>query len=450
VSAAIGGVRPTTRAPPTDEVLPRVLFITPAAFNHVSGGGITFSNLFRGWPRDRIATAHNDATQVTTDICRHYYRLGGREIANWPVLARLRSSSSNAAVEASAGTGGATPGAFRWGKNAVFGDGLPERGILSPSLAAWIEEFRPDVIYTILGGIGMMELVDQVQRRFGLPLVVHFMDDWQSAIYRGGLLSILQRRRMRALIARLVAAATVRLGICDAMCAVYSERFGRPFQSFQNTVDVARWSPLAKRDIAAGRPVRLLYAGSVLGFAQAASLVECCEAVAALRREGFPIMLDIYGPPAHTAPLRDRLPRDEAIRLHDVLSDDDSYFRSLAAADILLLPVNFDAHSVRYIRLSMPTKVPSYLVSGTPILVYGPTGTAQVDYARSAGWGHVVDRQDRTALMTAIRRLAGDLALRQDLSATARRVAAERHDSATVRIGFQAALAAAARQTAHG
>jgi hypothetical protein len=133
-----------------------------------------------------------------------------------------------------------------------------------------------------------------------------------------------------------------------------------------------------------------------------------------------------------------------------VLSDDDSYFHSLAAADILLLPVNFDAHSVRYIRLSMPTKVPSYLVSGTPILVYGPSGTAQVDYARGAGWGHVVDRQDRTALMTAIRRLAGDLALRQDLSATARRVAADRHDSATVRTGFQSALAAASRRTAHG
>jgi hypothetical protein len=450
VSAATGGIRPTTPAPETDEVLPRVLFITPAAFNHISGGGITFSNLFRGWPRDRIATAHSDATPVATDICRHYYRLDGREIVNWSVLPRLRSGPDSAAVEASARPGGAAPAPFRWIKNVVFGDGLPERGVLTPSLAAWIEEYRPEVIYTILGGIGMMELVDQVQRRFELPLVVHFMDDWQSAIYRGGLLSILQRRRMRALIGRLVATATVRLGICNAMCAAYAGRFGRPFESFQNTVDVARWSPLAKRDSAAGRPVRLLYAGSVLGFAQAASLVECCEAVAALRREGFPIMLDIYGPPAHTAPLRDRLLRDEAIRLHDVLSDDDSYFRSLAAADILLLPVNFDAHSVRYIRLSMPTKVPSYLVSGTPILVYGPAGTAQVDYARSAGWGHVVDRQDRTALMTAIKRLAGDPALRRELSATARCIAAERHDSATVRIGFQAALAAAARQTAHG
>lgn len=439
---------PDALASPPD--FPRVLFITSAAFNHVSGGGITFTNLFQGWPSDRIATVHNDTTPVTTDVCQRYYRLRPCEISTWPILDWLRSDSATGPVDVVAESNLSPPGPLRWIKTAIFGDGLPERGILSPSLVAWIEEFQPEVIYTILGSTGMMDLVEQIAHRFRLPHVVHFMDDWQSAIYRGGLLSILQRRRMRALIARLVASALARFAICDAMSAEYADRFRRPFQSFQNTVDIARWSPLARRSIAVARPVRLLYAGSVLGFAQAGSLIECCEAVAALRRAGFPIALDIYSPPAHTTLLRDRLLCDEAIRLHDVLADDDEYFRSLAAADILLLPVNFDGHSVRYIRLSMPTKVPSYLVSGTPILVYGPAGVAQVDYARAAGWGHVVDQQDECALVAAVKRLAGDPALRQELSATARRIAAELHDSATVRIGFQSALAAASHQVVHG
>jgi glycosyltransferase involved in cell wall biosynthesis len=246
---------------------------------------------------------------------------------------------------------------------------------------------------------------------------------------------------MRALIARLVAAARLRLGICDAMCTEYADRFGQTFLPFQNAVDVARWAKLAKHDIAVGSPIRLLYTGSVLGFAQSDSLAECCAVICLLRAEGMPVELDIYSPPAQTAPLRDRLLCDRAIRLHDVISDDETYFRTLAEADILLLPVNFDAHSVRYIRLSMPTKVPSYLVSGTPILVYGPSGVAQVDYAREAGWGHVVDQPDRTVLANAIKRLAGDLTLRRELSAAARRLAAGRHDSTIVRAGFQTALA---------
>src|SRR5260221_4620728 len=80
-----------------DEEFPRVLFITSAAFNHVSGGGITFSNLFRGWPRDLIATVPNDATPVTTDIRERYYRLSEREINTWPILSRLPANATTRA-----------------------------------------------------------------------------------------------------------------------------------------------------------------------------------------------------------------------------------------------------------------------------------------------------------------------------------------------------------------
>ncbi len=422
---------------------PRVLFITPAAFNHVSGGGITFSNLFRGWPRDRLATVHNDAIPVATDVCERFYRLSEREIDTWPILAWFRSrQSASIAVEAGDGpiTGRSAPHLI---KTAFFGDGLPEHGRLSPQLESWIAEFRPEMIYTILGGIGMMELIERIQQRFAIPLVVHFMDDWQTAIYRCGLLSPLQRRRMLAIIGRLVATARGRLGICDAMCTEYAPRFGQPFLAFQNTIDVARWAPLAERYCEIHSPIRVVYAGSILGFAQADSLAECCAAIAVLQDGGMQIELDIYSPPAQTVPLRDRLVRSDAIRLHDVIGDDETYFSRLAGADILLLPVNFDEHSKRYIRLSMPTKVPSYLVSGTPVLVYGPPGVAQVEYARTAGWGFVVDGRGVKALADAIGRLATDRALRHRLSAAAQRVVMN-HDATRVRSAFRGVLARAA------
>jgi glycosyltransferase involved in cell wall biosynthesis len=428
--------------------LPRVLFVTPAAFNQVTGGGITFGNLFRGWPRDRLATVHNDRVPVSHDVCSTYYELTGAELALPAVLRRLRPRPPAPGGAVTPGGSAGSYNLLRRAKYVVFGDGLPERGHLSAALESWIEAFRPELLYTILGNNAMMELIDRIRRRFALPLVVHFMDDWQSAIYRGGLLSAIERRRMRRLIGTLVGAASVRLGIGDSMCQEYQHRFGQPFLAFQNTVDVARWRAVAKRDLAVGQPLRLLYTGSVLGFAQAESLVACCAAVAALRREGMAIELDIYSPPEQTGPLRARLACDEAIRLHDVIADDAVYFRTLAAADILLLPVNFDAHSVRYIRLSMPTKVPSYLVSGTPVLVYGPAGVAQVEYARAAGWGHVVDVPDPALLRAAIKHLAGDRNLREALSQTARRIAAERHDDATVRAAFRAALSSAVGRAA--
>lgn len=425
---------------------PRVLFITPAAFNRVTGGGITFTNLFRGWPKDAIATVHTDTVPVSDEVCDRYYRLTENEISTWRVLARLRGQSG-VGGQGSAGSSNSAGGRrlMRRVKGWIFGDGLPETGRLSPELEAWISDFKPDLIYTPLGTNGMMDVIRAVRDRFTLPVVTHFMDDWQSVIYRGGILSWMQRFRMQRIMGDLVRKSALRIGICDTMSEIYAQRFGGPFVSFQNTVDAARWAS-SPGPRPAGRPVRLLYTGSILSFAQLDSLIDCCRAVVTLRGQGLEVRLDIYSPLFQTAGLEDFLLIDPAIQLQDSIADDEIYFRTLREADVLLLPVNFDAHSVAYIGLSMPTKVPSYLVSGTPVLVYGPGGTAQVDYARRGGWGHVVDRRDGDALVAGLRQIIADDALRDGLSRRALRLADERHDAGTVRVEFQAALTAAARK----
>lgn len=426
---------------------PRVLFVTPAAFNRISGGGITFTNLFQGWPTESLACVHDDPIPTTDEVCRHYYRLGPDEIRAWGPLQRLRGQGGGGAGPE--GGGGAPPSALRRlmvaAKQAVFGASMPEIGRLSPALEAWIAEFRPQVLYTILGGNGMMELVEAIRVRFDLPMVVHFMDDWVEAHHRRGLLSIIERRRMLGLVANATARATRCLAIGGSMALAYAKRYGRPFEAFQNTIDVARWSASAKPDPAPSGRLALLYTGSILPFAQADSLAECCRAVAELAADGVEASLDIHAPDFLVEPLRERLAVSPAIRFKPPITDDPEYFAALAAADGLLLPVNFDSASVAFIRYSMPTKVPSYLVAGTPVLVYGPAEVAQVDYARRAGWGLVLDRQGLEGLKAAMRRLAMDSELRHTLWINARRVAAESHDAAVVRSRFQAVLAEVAK-----
>jgi glycosyltransferase involved in cell wall biosynthesis len=423
---------------------PRLLFITASAFNRVTGSGITFTNLFHGWPRERIATIHNDPVPTSTEICDRYYQLSAREIRRFPPFRRER-----AATVADDGTAGAAAmGLLRAGKQVIFGDGLPEWGRLSPELRAWIGAFRPELVYTALGSNAILDLVKGITMELATPLAIHFMDDWQSAIYRGGLLSFLQRGKMRRRLRWLVDAAALRLAIGDAMASEYARRFAVPFLAFQNAVAANRWS-ISRGDVGAvGSPTRIVYTGSVLGFAQAESLATCCAAVARLRRGGANVRLDIYSPSFQIAPIRHRFEIDECVRIHDTIDADDTYFRVLAEADILLLPANFDAASVRYIRLSMPTKIPAYLASGTPILVYGPREISQVEYARRAGWGMVVDEPMTEALVGAIRTLLENAALRRRLSETARRLAAAHHDIRCVGERFQRALIDAARQPA--
>src|SRR3984957_20744753 len=109
------------------------------------------------------------------------------------------------------------------------------------------------------------------------------------------------------------------------------------------------------------------------------------------------------------------------------------FFSTLASAYALVLPINYDAETVDFIRYSMPTKVPAYMASGTPILVYGPRGVAQVDYAAREGWGHVVCERDPASLDSGVRRILADAALRESLRRRAQALASANHDSTRVR-----------------
>jgi len=427
---------------------PRVLFVTPHAFNALTGGGVTFSNLFRGWPKDRLATVHNDPVPTSDDVCAHYYRLGADEIDLAPPLAWARRLRRARRAAGDTGEGPQEPapdppsGGLLGG---LLGDSIPQAARLTPALEDWIAAFRPEVLYTILGSNALMALIDRIRRRFALPLVVHFMDDWPEMAHRRGLCAPVMRRRMDRLVRRLAAEAAVAMGISPAMCECFAARYGRPFVPFQNTVDLDRWEAVLRRDAqASGPPFDLLYVGSVFANAQLASLLDAAAAVEAAAEDGLDVRLSIASPPFLIAPHAARFAVFPRTRILPPITDDDAFFRRIAAADALLLPANFDADSVGFIRYSMPTKVPAYLASGTPVLVYGPAETAQVAYARAAGWGEVVDTRSVERLKQGLGRIMTDRDRRDALFQAAKAAARENHDAARVRARFRATLAEAA------
>ena len=193
---------------------PRVLFLTSSAFNRVTGGGITFSNLFAGWPKDAIATVHNDPVPVSTDVCDRFFRLTEREIHRWGWLRHVPLGKPPVSISAGAPrhqSSSLSISLLKRVKTWLFGDAIPDVAFLTPELEEWVETFRPEVIYTILGSNAMMELAERLRARFRLPLVIHIMDDWVSVLYKGGLLSPFQRRKKERLMQHLVDVSAARL-----------------------------------------------------------------------------------------------------------------------------------------------------------------------------------------------------------------------------------------------
>ena len=435
----------------TPETFPRVLFITSHAFNHSNGGGVTFSNLFSGWPKERLATVHNDSIPPENDVCRHYFKLGEKELRKWgpfcflqrcpPGMDEINQVKSEPLSDRSLVSGKAFMGL----RSVLFGDNeFPETAILSSKLEAWIEEFKPQVLYTVLGNNGLMDLIEKIRCRFKLPLVVHIMDDWRTVNHTKGLFAPKRRRKMQRQMAHFISVADCCMGISDSMCIVYGAEYGRVFKTFHNGIemDAGALSPARKKN--SDEPFRIFYAGAILPYAQLQSMIDVCEAVADLNFQGVPIQFNIFSPPAMINLYREKLVTCDAIHLHPTLPSREDYLSAMKAADLLLLPVNFSEKTINFIRYSMPTKVPEMMQSGVPILVYGPSEVAQVNYAIESGWGYIVNERSIEKVVAAIRKLSVDSILRNQLVGKARLLTSERHDIKTLRTQFQSALADAA------
>lgn len=432
---------------------PRVLVVTSNNFNQISGGGITLTNLFRGWPADRIANLHEDSAPEDDAVCHNFYRLSKEEVRlTWPfslaqscltILTRtfgetrpLKNSTNGLSIDRRKETA-----ITRRVLRGLVGE-IPATVRISDPLGRWLDTFRPELLYSFLGSMAQIRLTREIARRVSLPLAVHIMDDWPAIIYRSGLLAPLLRRTALKEFEAVLRDSTLRLGICEEMCEEYRVRYGYQFLAFHNALDLEQWLLYAKRDWRVGSPLVVRYVGSILPGAQRDSLRDICDAVSTLRASGMMIEMWVHSPREQAAHLHDgHFPREglhvaEPPHPHRIVE-------VLVGADLLVLPFNFDSRSTQHIRLSFPTKVPAYMASGTPILVYGPPGIAIVRSAQRDGWGHVVSTRGVSALRDAIVWLMADQAMRERMGRRAQALAMEHHDASRIRPTFQNTLATA-------
>jgi glycosyltransferase involved in cell wall biosynthesis len=433
----------------------RVL-IVGQSFDQVTGGGITLSNLFKGWPKKSLAVVSQIIYPPNWDVCNQYYRIGEEESR---LIAPLRwiwpyQKYSGHLIPKYLGTESASV-AINYNLNAESGlvkvihkitqfIGFQEiiRQIkLSPKLLAWLNDFRPDLIYTQASSLHSIRLVKKLTDYYQVPVVIHMMDDWPSTVYKNRLLSLYLRWRIGSEFLQLLKLSSGLMGISEKMCLAYQERYGYTFIPFQNPLDLNIWRRHARKDWTASIPFKLMYRGRI-GRSIRSSLVDVCDVVYSLCQHGLAIRFDVYITPFADESARKLFERPNCVFVHPATSIDEVP-KSLAAADLLVLCYDFDPSSKQFIRYSLPTKIPEYMASGTPVLVYSPADTTVVEYAIQSKWGYVVSEESEAAIKDAILNLMNNKSLREKLGIQSMKMAAQNHEGNKVREGFRKALVGA-------
>jgi glycosyltransferase involved in cell wall biosynthesis len=416
-------------------------------FDKYSGGGITMSNLFYGIDPENIAvlTTPKQAPKTNKEMCRSVYQLGREElkvifpvsllypkyesgpinIRNQGAEQQNRKANNKKAILISWFT---TLAHFLGVYHFIY------KLELSEKLRKWIKEFDPDFIYSQLSTRELINFVGSIKQEIKKPLIVHIMDDWHLTINKTGIFKKKWDKIIDKEYKYLLNISDERLCISEAMSGEYNKRYGGSWKYFHNPIMIERWIPFQKKTYCAGTVFRILYSGRI-GNSNINSIITLCNIVNELRGKGILIELHIYSPDFDIYKFR-KYTESSGIRMNEPV-DHKAIPELFSRFDLLYLPIDFDKHSVKFTRFSMPTKMSEYMISGVPVLVHAPGETAVVKFAKQHDIAFISDNNDNESLSGVLLDLIKNEEARKKVALRAIEVAQNKFDGINVRKNFQ-------------
>lgn len=267
---------------------------------------------------------------------------------------------------------------------------------LSNLFLDWLHKISPDIIYTSIGDIPTARLVLSICMQFpDIKIVVHCFDDWLNPTYK---IWNVQKHYLFAekLLMQILDSATLRFASSEKMAIEYKERYGYDFRCFTNPVKIHT----SLTDIKKSETPNILFAGKV-GWHNNTAIRDMMKAVEHLNRIGIVLRFDLYTDcsPEQIAFFLGNVP--ETTILHKPVLNS-RILEILSASHILFLPISITAHTERFTRYSMSTKMGEYIASGIPVLYCGPSTIAMTEFLKSNKCAVVIEECGPQALWEGI------------------------------------------------
>ena len=319
------------------------LIVADYPVGYASGFGETLYNLFRGFPDDKLWSAHPGHIAPATDKQRaQSVRLPSPARPRW-----LNNRASYPLLKAQQ---------FQAAREAVrLLSEVVERNSIENLLVVPV---TPWILSAALA----------LHKRYPkLNLVFYVMDDWQGHHECHQLpYSRWRRRLLREAIDR----ANTRFAVSREMAAHYEQSFGKSWSVVHNGVSK---SSVTTETNGHKKPREVMLAGDVNVF-RFDAVVAFAEAIERYnQRRSQTIEFKVMGEVAeqHRAPL-------SALKSAKLLSrrSHEECLDAMKAADMLYLPLAFCKRSARISLYSMPTKLPEYLASGKSVFFHAPEASA--------------------------------------------------------------------------
>jgi glycosyltransferase involved in cell wall biosynthesis len=283
---------------------------------------------------------------------------------------------------------------------------------------ALIDEFKPDIIYTLGSSIFPLEISLYFSKRYSIPIVLHHMDNWRETAYIDSFLLKPCRNKLLKNINNVESVMECGMAISDEMAEYYSELSNNKYVSLMNTVPKLHINGQTKNE----DEIHLVYAGG-LHLNRWKALLEFEKVINKFNKEDKLVKLIIFTKQEDRQKYEhifdksltkfyNYLPHNEVHRIYEM-------------ANILIHVESFDNELIKFTKYSLSTKIPEYMSSGRPIICYAPSELAVYKYIEKNTCGISVSSNEE--LYNGLELLLGNFELRKKMGENGKAVSAERH-----------------------
>ncbi|WP_157825277.1 hypothetical protein [Pseudomonas fluvialis] len=362
----------------------KVLVVSHNSFSRTSNNGKTLEAIFSDFSKDEVAQlyfSNNELPDYT--YCDRYFKITDMDVLR-KILFLSKTCGSIPAESSLRNVVGDKAFSFfkkKFKKAGFLRDLLWLSGVWkTKDLNVWCHEYSPDFIFYLGGDAAFSHrIAAYLSDKLNVPLVSYFTDDYIINSKPRNLFSWINSFFLRRTFRKTVDMSSLLYVIGVKMAGVYSSYFGRDFKFIMNSVE---YLPYVEPCHAVDSKFNVGYFGG-LHLGRGEMILRFARLTPAN------IVIHLYTGSDVEPELYHKFV-DAGVEFHGLV-DSEVIAEKMKQFDFLLHVESDDSRNVELTKLSVSTKLPEYLISGRPVLVFAPSGLASVDFIVENHIGYFLD-----------------------------------------------------------
>lgn len=354
--------------------------------------GKTLLSLFSEFEKGELCQLYIYPSVPDVDKCESYYRITDKDVLKGCLAFRVKGRIQNPNLENHELFEKPTDEMrYRNPKNkgALRSLGRDLMWKIAPwfnrELKLWIEEQKPTYIFLAPGKAKFIyDVALKISGKYHLPIVTYFADDYYFVNNPKKVMEQAQLELLKRKMKHLADASTHFFSISEEMHCLYEREFNVPTSTIMTGASIS----FASEPNIMSHPTVITYMGNIQ-CGRWRSIADVGRALDKInRRRGTSYELHLYTGEKDPKILS-AFNGISAIQMCGYVSGE-KYWKAFNSAEMFLHVEAFDFESIDVVRHSISTKIADCLASGRPLLAYGPSGIASIDYLKQNDCAYVV------------------------------------------------------------